>query len=68
VLKQSSVVGDSVVGLVDGDSASIALSEVKKVEVRKGDWVATTLVVLGVAAGAFVAVVAVSCAEADFVC
>ncbi len=57
VVKQSSVVGDSVVGLVDGDSASIALSEVKKVEVRKGDWVATTLVVLGVAAGSFVAFV-----------
>ena len=67
VLKQSSVVGDSVVGLVDGDSASIALSEVKKVEVRKGDWVGTTLVVLGVAAGAFVAIVAVSCAiDCDF--
>ena len=68
VVKQSSVVGDSVVGLVDGDSASIALSEVKKVEVRKGDWVATTVVVLGVAAGAFVAAVALSCTEGFWEC
>jgi hypothetical protein len=68
VLKEPVVVSDSVVGLVNGDSASFALSEMDKIQVRKGDWVGTTLVVLGVAAGAFVAVVAVSCAEADFVC
>ena len=69
VLKESAVVGDSVVGLVNGDSASFALSEVDKIQVRKGDWVGTTLVVLGVAAGAFFAVVAVSCAESSgYVC
>ena len=68
VVKQSSAVGDSVVGLVDGEPTSIALSEVKKVEVRKGDWVGTTLVVFGAAAGAFFAVVAVSCAESDYYC
>jgi hypothetical protein len=62
VLKQSSVVGDSVVGLVDGDSASIALSEVKTVEVRKGDWVGTTLVVLGATVGGFLTAFYVGCA------
>jgi hypothetical protein len=61
VLKESVVVGDSVVGLVNGDSASIALSEVDKIEVRKGDWVGTFLVLLGAAAGAFVAFGAVAC-------
>ncbi len=67
VLKESAVVGDSVVGLVDGDSASFALSEVEKVEVRKGDWVGTSLVVFGAAVGAFVAFVAVACAiDCDF--
>jgi hypothetical protein len=67
VLKESAVVGDSVVGLVDGDSASFSLSEVEKVEVRKGDWVGTSLVVFGAAVGAFVAFVAVACAiDCDF--
>jgi hypothetical protein len=67
VLKQSAVVGDSVVGLVDGDSASIALSKVDKIEVRKGDWVGTTLVVFGATAGAFGAFVLVACAiDCDF--
>jgi len=69
VLKQAAVVGDSVIGLVNGDSASFALSEMDKIQVRKGDWVGTTLLVLGVTAGAFVAVVAVSCAESSgYVC
>jgi len=58
-------VGDSVVGQVDGDSASIALSEVEKVEVRKGDWVGTTLVVFGAAVGAFLALGAVVAATWD---
>jgi hypothetical protein len=67
VLKESVVFGDSVVGLVDGDSASITLSAADKIEVRKGDWVGTTLVVFGAAAGAFLAFVAVACAiDCDF--
>jgi hypothetical protein len=67
VLKESAVVGDTLVGLVNGDSASIALSEVDKVEVRKGDWVGTTLVVFGATAGAFGAFVLVACAiDCDF--
>ena len=45
VLKQAAVVGDSLVGLVNGDSASIALSEVDKIEVRKGDWVGTGILI-----------------------
>jgi hypothetical protein len=61
VLKEAAVVGDSLVGLVNGDSASFALSEMDKIEVRKGDWVGTTLVVFGAAAGAFFAVIMVSC-------
>jgi len=52
VLKESVVVGDSVVGLVNGDSASFALSEMDKIQVRKGDWVGTSLVVFAAAAGA----------------
>jgi hypothetical protein len=67
VLKKSVVVGESVVGIVEGDSASIALSEVDKIEVRKGDWVGTTLVVFGAAAGAFFAFVLIGCAiDCDF--
>ncbi len=67
VLKEAAVVGDSLVGLVSGDSASFALSEVDKIEVRKGDWVGTTLVVFGATAGAFLAFVAVACAiDCDF--
>jgi hypothetical protein len=67
VLKESAVVGDSVVGLVNGDSASFALSELYEIQVRKGDWVGTTLVVLGAAAGAFGAFVGVACAiDCDF--
>ena len=61
VLKEAAVVGDSLVGLVNGDSTSIALSEVDKIEVRKGDWVGTTLVVFGAAAGAFFTVLMVDC-------
>jgi len=52
VLKESAVVGDSVVGLVNGDSASFALSEMDKIQVRKGDWVGTTLLVFGTVVGA----------------
>jgi len=67
VLKESAVVGDTLVGLVNGDSASFALSEVDEIEVRKGDWVGTTLVVFGATAGAFLAFVAVACAiDCDF--
>jgi hypothetical protein len=67
VLKQSTVLGDTLIGLVDGNSASFALSEVDKVEVRKGDWVGTTLVVFGAVAGAFGAFVGVACAiDCDF--
>jgi hypothetical protein len=67
VLKEAAVVGDSLVGLVNGDSASFALSEVDKIEARKGDWVGTTLVVFVATAGAFGAVVLVACAiDCDF--
>ena len=45
VLKESAVVGDSVVGLVNGDSASFALSEMDKIQVRKGDWVGTGILI-----------------------
>jgi hypothetical protein len=62
VLKESVVVGDSVVGLVNGDSASFALSEMDKIQVRKGDWVGTTLLVLGVVVGASVVGVAIGLA------
>jgi hypothetical protein len=68
VLKEPVVVGDSVVGLVNGDSASFALSEMDKIQVRKGDWVGTTLVVFGAAVGASFAVVAVSCAAEEYYC
>jgi hypothetical protein len=46
---------------VNGDSASVALSEVDKIEVRKGDWVGTSLVVFAAAAGAFLTAFMVSC-------
>ncbi len=62
VLKESVVVGDSVVGLVNGDSASFALSDMDKIQVRKGDWVGTTLLVLGVVVGATVVGVAIGLA------
>ncbi len=62
VLKESVVVGDSVVGLVNGDSASFALSDMDKIQVRKGDWVGTTLLVLGVVVGASVVGVAIGLA------
>ena len=62
VIKESAVVGDSVVGLVSGDSASFALSEMDKIQVRKGDWVGTTLLVLGVVVGATVVGVAIGLA------
>jgi len=45
VIKESAVVGDSVVGLVSGDSASFALSEMDKIQVRKGDWVGTGILI-----------------------
>ncbi len=63
VLKESVVVGDSVVGLVNGDSASFALSEMDKIQVRKGDWVGTTLIVLGAVVGASLVFVAVAQCE-----
>jgi hypothetical protein len=67
VVKEAAVVGDSVVGLVNGDSAAFALSEMDKIQVRKGDWVGTTLVVFGAAAGALGAFVGVACAiDCDF--
>ncbi len=50
VLKESAVVGDSVVGLVDGDTASIALSEVDKIQVRKTDVAGTVGLVVGIGA------------------
>ena len=62
VLKESTVVGDSVVGLVNGDSASFALSEMDKIQVRKGDWVGTTLLVLGTVAGASLVAIGVALA------
>ena len=52
VLKEAAVVGDSVVGLVGRDSASFAISEMDKIQVRKGDWVGTTLLVFGAVVGA----------------
>ena len=62
VLKEAAVVGDSVVGLVNGDSASFALSEMDKIQVRKGDWVGTTLLVLGTVAGASLVAIGVALA------
>jgi hypothetical protein len=50
VLKQSAMVGDSVVGLVSGDSVSFALSEVDKIEVRKTDVAGTVGLVVGIGA------------------
>jgi hypothetical protein len=50
VLRQSAMVGDSVVGLVNGDSVSFALSEVDKVEVRKTDVAGTVGLVVGIGA------------------
>ncbi len=62
--------GDTLIG-VDGDySLLVALSEVDKIEVRKGDWVGTTLFVLGAVVGAslvFVAV-ALSVCSGSFAC
>ena len=70
VLKESVVVGDSVVGLVNGDSASFALSEMDKIQVRKGDWVGTTLLVLGTVAGASLVAIGVALATCSggYVC
>ncbi len=70
VLKESVIVGDSVVGLVNGDSASFALSDMDKIQVRKGDWVGTTLLVFGAVVGASVVGVAVGLAvcTGGFVC
>ena len=50
VLKDASVVGDSVVGLANRDSASFALSEVEKIEVRKTDVVGIVGLVVGIGA------------------
>ena len=60
VLKESAVAGDSVVGLVNGDSTSFALSEMDKIQVRKGDWVGTgvligSVVIVGAAIASLVA-------------
>lgn len=70
VLKESVIVGDSVVGLVNGDSASFALSDMDKIQVRKGDWVGTTLLVFGAVVSASVVGVAVGLAvcTGGFVC
>ena len=63
VLKQAAVVGDTLTGLVNGHSASIALSETDKIEVRKGDWVGTgiligSVVIVGAAIASLVALAA----------
>ncbi len=71
VIKESAVVGDSVVGLVNGDSASFALSEMDKIQVRKTDVVGTVGLVVGIGAavvaaavvGFFVACEATDCLE-----
>ena len=70
VIKESAVVGDSVVGLVNGDSASFALSEMDKIQVRKGDWVGTTLLVFGTVVGASLVAIGVGLATCSggFVC
>ncbi len=70
VLKDAAVVGDSVVGLMHGDSASFALSDVDQVEVRKGDWVGTTLLVVlgGVVVASLVLVAVGQCNEGEFLC
>ncbi len=70
VLKEAAVVGDSVVGLVNGDSASFALSEMDKIQVRKGDWVGTTLLVFGTVVGASLVAIGVGLATCSggFVC
>ncbi len=60
VLEDAAVVDDSVAGLVAGDSASIALSEVDRIQVRNGDWVGTgvligSVVIVGAAIASLVA-------------
>ena len=66
VLKESAVVGDTLVGLVNGDSVSVSLSEVEKVEVRKGDAVGTGISIGSVAiAVGFLIWGAVAAAEWD---
>ena len=57
VVKQAAVVGDSVVGLVNGDSVSVALSDVDKVEVRKTDVGGTVGLVVGIGAAVVAAAV-----------
>jgi len=49
-VKESAVVGDTLTGLVNGHSASIALSETDKIEVRKTDVVGTVGLVVGIGA------------------
>ena len=49
-VKESAVVGDTLTGLVNGNSASIALSETDKIEVRKTDVVGTVGLVVGIGA------------------
>jgi hypothetical protein len=70
VVKESAVVGDSVVGLVNGDSASFALSKMDKIQVRKGDWVGTTLLVFGTVVGASLVAIGVALATCSggYVC
>ena len=49
-VKESAVVGDTLTGLVNGHSASIALLETDKIEVRKTDVVGTVGLVVGIGA------------------
>ena len=57
VLKESAVVGDTLVGLVNGDSVSVVLSEADKVEVRKTDVGGTVGLVVGIGAAIVAAAV-----------
>ena len=59
---------DSLVGTVKGDTVSIALSEVQKVEVKEADSTRTGILVAGIMAWTVVSVVLFVSAMEDFPC
>ncbi len=67
-LMSPEVRADSLVGTVKGDTVSIALSEVQKVEVRRPDSTRTGILVAGIMVWTVVSVVLFVSAMEDFPC